>query len=170
MKLYYGFSFYSPDVYQLKYLFICLLPIWISSSVKCLFFTQFLIGLSDFFFFVVLCSMSPLLGVFLGNTFCLSVAYFSIPSIMSFDEDIHNFDVVQFIRGFLLWLIYFIWVQFKKSLVTPRSQRYFPIFFCENFIVYCSLLDLQFIWYWFLCMMKSKKYSFETPNSYNTAE
>ena len=65
-------------------------------------------SLSDFFFFVVLCSMSPLLGVFLGNTFCLSVAYFSIPSIMSFDEDIHNFDVVQFIRGFLLWLIYFI--------------------------------------------------------------
>ena len=57
-----------------------------------------------------------LFGICIRNTFCLSVAcFFSTPLIMSYDEDVHNFDVIQFIRDFPLWSIYFVSIRFKTA-------------------------------------------------------
>ena len=41
--------------------------------------------------------------------------FFFTPLIMSYDEDVHNFDVIQFIRDFPLWSIYFVSIRFKTA-------------------------------------------------------
>lgn len=38
-----------------------------------------------------------------------------------FDDGVYNFDAVQFIGGFPLQFVYVVYVQFKKSSLTPMS-------------------------------------------------
>lgn len=72
---------------------------------------------------------------YVSGTPFASVACFFPPLIISFDEDVHNFDVVQFIRGFPLWSIYIVSIWFKTA-----DSKVINVFLssCES-LLYCDI-------------------------------